>query len=183
MGERATIGRERLRHRLIGVAVLVAAALLVAPLVLERPAAPEQASGLLGRIPERPAEVRVEVIPLSPPMAARAADAPPEQPSRQSTGEGPGDVPDPHAGLRPAPGEPPAWVVRLGSFSHRDNALALRERTRAAGFPGFVDEVIVDGRTMFRVNAGPELDRAQGETLRERLRREAGLDGFVAPHD
>jgi DedD protein len=184
----------RLRHRVVGAAVLAALIAIFVPAVLDfnRPA---ETRITRTNIPERPADLRVEEIPLVVPdarpavrdsgQAAEVREEPPGVASTQSSDEAESAAPDAAAAAAApaAPSARAAWVVRLGSFSSKDNAVALRNRVRTAGFDAFVDEVKVDGTTMYRVHVGPEIDRARGDALRERLARELKLDGLVVGYE
>jgi len=69
-----------------------------------------------------------------------------------------------------------AWVVQAGSFRERENALAVRDRLRRAGFPSFVTETDV-GTLTYRVQVGPMINLQQAERSRDKvmslLKREA----------
>lgn len=69
-----------------------------------------------------------------------------------------------------------AWVVQAGSFRERENALAVRDRLRRAGFPSFVTETEV-GTLTYRVQVGPMINLQQAESSRDKvmslLKREA----------
>jgi cell division septation protein DedD len=53
----------------------------------------------------------------------------------------------------------PAYYAQAGAFASRANAELLAERLRGAGIAGVsVIESTVDGRTLFRVRAGPSRD-------------------------
>jgi len=71
------------------------------------------------------------------------------------------------------------WVVQVGAFAKRDNALSLRERLRDAGFEAFIDPVSRGGERLHRVQVGPVLERAQAEDLERQLKRARDLDGLV----
>lgn len=70
-----------------------------------------------------------------------------------------------------------AWVVQAGSFGDQENAIALRERLRAAGFPSFVSEAGAAAGAprganvppVFRVQVGPMVNRERAVELRERV--------------
>ncbi|HFC54342.1 MAG TPA: sporulation protein [Gammaproteobacteria bacterium] len=75
-----------------------------------------------------------------------------------------------------------AWVVQLGSFSERANAMALRDRVRSRKYAAFVEAVATSQGTIYRVRVGPERTRARAEALQERLRKAFNLNGMVFPH-
>jgi rare lipoprotein A len=75
-----------------------------------------------------------------------------------------------------APAAGPAYYAQAGAFSSRANADALAARLTAAGIAGVsVAESTVDGRTVFRVRAGPAAGFAEFDALAERMRL-AGAD-------
>ena len=61
-------------------------------------------------------------------------------------------------------------------------ANALRERIRGAGFAAYVERAQTDAGVLWRVRAGPELQRARAEALRDQLKQRLQLDGLVVPH-
>ncbi len=61
-----------------------------------------------------------------------------------------------------------AWVVQAGSFRERENALAVRDRLRRAGFPSFVTETKV-GALTYRVQVGPMINLQQAERSRDKV--------------
>lgn len=75
-----------------------------------------------------------------------------------------------------------AFAVQLGALSSQADAEALRERARKAGFPAYVERVQTSTGTLWRVRVGPELQRANADRLRARLKAELGLDGNIVPH-
>ncbi len=80
----------------------------------------------------------------------------------------------------PATGATPtAWVVQLGSFSSEQNALTLRDRLRAKGYPAFVERVAEGEGVAIRVRIGPELLRSNAEALQQKLEQEMKLKGIV----
>ena len=71
------------------------------------------------------------------------------------------------------------WAVQLGALASEEDANTLRGRLRAAGFAGFVDKVTSDNKTLWRVRAGPEIERANAEKLRDRIKDKLKLEGLV----
>ena len=77
---------------------------------------------------------------------------------------------------------PSAWAAQVGSFAERRNALVLRNRLRAKGYPAFTEAVVGEQGEVTRVLVGPEAARDRTLATIEALRRDAGLDGFVVRH-
>jgi len=71
------------------------------------------------------------------------------------------------------------WAVQLGAFKTVDDANKLRGRLQAAGFAGYVDRLAADGQTLWRVRVGPEVDRANADKLRERIKAQLRIDGMI----
>lgn len=72
-----------------------------------------------------------------------------------------------------------AFAVQLGALKTADDANKLRDRVRGAGFAAFVDKVNANGTTLWRVRAGPEVDRAAAEKLRTGIKDKLKLDGMI----
>ena len=76
-----------------------------------------------------------------------------------------------------------AWVVQLGSFGSEENATALNDRLRKAGFASFTEPLKQgDGSVSWRVRVGPELRRSDAQTLRERISKSIGIDGIIVAY-
>jgi len=75
-----------------------------------------------------------------------------------------------------------SWVVQMGSFSERANAMALRDRIRTRRYPAYVEAVATRKGTIYRVRVGPEHSRAKAEALQAKLRKVFNLNGIVFPH-
>ena len=83
---------------------------------------------------------------------------------------------------KPAPGKPglSAWVIQVGSFSNPDNARKLVQRLRAAGLDTMEPQpAVVNGKQLYRVKVGPELDKPNAEKLLPKVKEVAGLQGTV----
>jgi rare lipoprotein A len=86
-------------------------------------------------------------------------------------------APDSATGPAPVVVAGPAYYAQAGAFASRANAELLAERLRGAGIAGVsVIESTVDGRTLFRVRAGPVPGFPEFDALIERMRA-AGADG------
>ncbi len=125
--------------------------------------------------PASPQTKQSDDLPVS---GETPAPPPPETPPsvKQPAKKPPSEMPK-DAGARPQ-----AWVVQLGSFSERANAMALRDRIRNKRYPAYVEAVATEQGTIYRVRVGPERTRAKAEALQAKLRKEFNLNGMVFPH-
>jgi cell division septation protein DedD len=71
------------------------------------------------------------------------------------------------------------FAVQVAAMGSQADANALRDKLRAAGFDGFTDSVTSDGRTLWRVRAGPQTQRADAERVRDQIKARLGMAGNV----
>ena len=71
------------------------------------------------------------------------------------------------------------WVVQLGSFSNQKNADELSEKLQKMAYHVFVEQITQDGQTVYRVRIGPQRQRSDADTIRDRLARELQLKAMV----
>ncbi len=169
---------ERLKRRLVGAVVLVSLAVIFLPMLVER-----EPSGEVriesSNIPPRPADLEqfrssVLPVPLDEPLIPPVSET---QPPPDSEPPDPGDEesaepPQPRTGLS-------AWVVQVASLSSRESADKLQAQLRAKGYTAFVEPVSLQGKDLFRVRVGPELDRKRAELMVEGIRGAVDLKGQV----
>ncbi|KLD77013.1 sporulation protein, partial [Xanthomonas hyacinthi DSM 19077] len=74
------------------------------------------------------------------------------------------------------------FAVQLGAFAKAEDANALRDKVRAAGFSAFVEQVRTDKGALNRVRVGPVANRADAEQLRAQVASKVGISGMVRPH-
>jgi DedD protein len=72
-----------------------------------------------------------------------------------------------------------SYVIQVGSFGDRKNALLLRDKLRKAGFTAFVESVTSQGKVMTRVKVGPVVKRSEAEDLVQRLDKQMKLQGQI----
>jgi cell division septation protein DedD len=86
----------------------------------------------------------------------------------------------------PKPAAPAAadvgFAVQLAAFSKPADAIALRDRARAAGFSAFTETVPTDKGNLVRVRIGPVASRAEAERLQAQVQAKLGLAGVVRSH-
>lgn len=151
------------------VAASPAAAPSVAQSAAPTPAVTTQA---LPPEPAKPAPAKPTPAPATTTAAtppAKPATAPAEKPA-----------------ARPEPPKPAAssigFAVQLGAFSKPEEANALRDKVRAAGFSAFVEQVRTDKGTLSRVRVGPVASRADADQLKAQVAAKFGISGMVRPH-
>jgi DedD protein len=93
---------------------------------------------------------------------------------------------------KPAPSEPKtrtklkqpsnAFALQVSTVTIKDNAYALRDKLRKAGYTAYVETRTKNGKTSYRVRIGPELDMSRLEKMKARIKKEQGLDGFIVNH-
>ena len=71
-----------------------------------------------------------------------------------------------------------AWALQVGSFSRQANAINMRDKFRASGYPAYV----VQQKDSFRVRIGPELDRSRIEKLQQKIIKEKNIKGLLVKH-
>ncbi|WP_295429780.1 SPOR domain-containing protein, partial [uncultured Thiodictyon sp.] len=85
-------------------------------------------------------------------------------------------------GKAPAPGANagmPSWVIQVASSPNQANAAELEGKLRADGFAAFIEKAEVNGRAFYRVQVGPQLERAQAEQTVARLREKHKVDPLI----
>ncbi len=185
-----------IKQRLVGAIVLVALGVIFIPMLLEGPEQPvvppvsempePESLPPVSQLHEFPPPAEV---PARPPVAVLGPEAEQEQqqdaapaPEKRATSRPAGEpapAPKPQAEPGPAGREegspsrklPQAWVVQVGSFSRRDNALALRDRLRKAGFATQVEQVTLAKGTTYRVRVGPYPQRREADKAQAKLKK------------
>lgn len=75
-----------------------------------------------------------------------------------------------------------AWTLQVGSFDDQGNALILRDKLQAEGFPAYVDSSKTQKKIRYRVRIGPELDRLRLVKLKEKVYKTNKLKGMIVNH-
>jgi DedD protein len=105
---------------------------------------------------------RLEPLSTPTPQQPEQPVAPPPERSSAS--------PEPTAaGPKPVPSGATAWVVQVASLGSSSAAQKLQNELRGQGYPAFVEQALVNGKTYYRVRVGPEVDRGRADALAARL--------------
>ncbi|CAP52766.1 SPOR domain-containing protein [Xanthomonas campestris pv. campestris] len=175
------------------VVTLDAGANAPAPVTAPTPstAAPKPAGSTTAAATTAP--TKTESLPPEPakPVAAvpKPAEAPKPAPAKPETPKPEPSKPEPAKPVAAAPTAPAApaasgvgFAVQLGAFGRAEDANALRDRVRAAGFSAFVEQVRTDKGALNRVRVGPVANRGDAEQLRAQVAAKVGISGMVRPH-
>lgn len=142
------------------------------------PAAPSASTPSAATAPSASSNpVRSESLPPSTPAAK--PEPPKPAPKPEATASKPATAPT-------TPAAPAAsgvgFAVQLGAFGQANDANALRDKVRAAGFSAFVEQVRTEKGTLHRVRVGPVANRADAEQLKAQVAAKVGVAGMVRPH-
>lgn len=164
----------KLKQRLVGATILSALAVIFVPMIFEE--SHTEPGTREFKIPEMPAQLENEAPgSLKAPSDAELGLAPEEvSPPVNESDTASTPETDDSAPLR-------AWVVQVGSFNDEENANALRDQIRKAGYPSYVESATSQAGIKYRVRVGPELDRQRAIDQRDRIASKFKLKGIVLP--
>ena len=157
--------KQRARRRLIGAIALLAALVLILPMVLDKEPkrstndiavhipAPQQTPTIPEQVPQEP-EVKPAVIPppaLEP--SAPVATAPPliEKPVNAAANHG--------------------FFVQVGVFSKAENVKSVQAKLAKNGMTAVVESIKTSGGSRTRVRVGPFDNRAEADDALSKIRR------------
>lgn len=187
----------RLKQRLVGAVVLVALAVIFIPILLS--GGREMEMPVFGsNVPERSAEIKniqhieIENAPATPhsvnpkriPIAAGMPE--PKIVKEKNTKS----IVDKIVALtkeeekkeqKPTVNKN-VWAVQVGSFGNKSNALGLKNKLRKKNIHAFVERIIKNNKTVYRVRVGPEISRKKAEMLKVKLKKEFKLSGLIVKH-
>lgn len=190
---------DRLKQRLIGAIVLVALAVIFIPMILDGGGG-KTLSPFGQAIPDKPpalkklesAEVKPVEAPPVPDMTERqlvdkhAAAIKTETPPVKNTIDvkpvetkkteiAKTTLATDKKGVK-------AWVVQVGSFESRKNALALRDKLLKHKYRAFVESITSNGHVNYRVRIGPEVRRSSAEATQKSIQKTLKINGVVMGH-
>lgn len=71
------------------------------------------------------------------------------------------------------------WVIQIGSFKNKANALRLVNQLRASGYKAFIQQVSTSLGSSTRVFVGPEPKHASARAIVKKLKAELKINGIV----
>lgn len=185
-----------LKRRVIGATVLVALGVIFIPMILsggrdemplfgsnipDKPKAIKRLKSL--EIPKAPVvekseEIRIPVAEHLPPANIELKKSAPQL--KEESAKQNGNAKQTKA--RQTASSPKAWVVQVGSFGKRANALALQKKLRKHQFPAFVEFVKNRDGSVYRVRVGPEVKRAKAVATMQAIHTKLKIKGVVLSH-
>ena len=175
-----------LKHRLVGAAVLIVAAVIVLPLVLTGQKQGHR-HALIGNggtsVPIQKTFIsRIEVD--NPDVSAETVKDKPEPSKETDSQESAKDVKNQgNNDNRPVAdtvGSPSGWVVRVGVFQLPENANKRQSLLDENGFNVNLEETKLDGKTAIRVFLGPFSSEEEAERMKAQAVMVTNDKAFVA---
>ena len=71
------------------------------------------------------------------------------------------------------------WIVQVGTFSNRENAIHLRSKLTSHGHTVHTETVKLAGKTATRLRVGPFREKGEAEKAQTQIRKETGVQGMV----
>lgn len=75
------------------------------------------------------------------------------------------------------------WILQIGIYSSKDNALKQRNQIRKSGFVCFVDEISVNKKLQYRVRVGPYATRDEAASQQSSIQSRMKLKSLIKPHE
>ncbi|MES2858428.1 MAG: SPOR domain-containing protein [Pseudomonadota bacterium] len=133
--------------------------------------------------PAKPAVATTASVPANAPaVAPKPAESAPKP---VAAAPAPAATAKPPAVPAPTPAASASgtgFAVQVGAFAAANDATALRDKLRGAGFNAFTESVRTDKGTLTRVRVGPAMTRAEADQLKASVQAKLGIAGMVRPH-
>lgn len=135
-------------------------------------------------IPEKPAssETAPPQIAIETPVKKEIVIEKPVEPPVAVVAPAVKPTPKPKSASKRVTISDSGFVVQVGSFSQRQNAMVLSDKLEAAGFPAFVESGKNKDKTIFRVKVGPQATRSDADKLRQKILESEKLKGIIVAH-
>lgn len=178
---------KQLQQRLVGAVVLVSLGVIFIPALLDGAGYKSRHSRSI-EIPVEPkfaplTQLEVAKIQTPKELVANKAFEKHDSESKSDPVKVTAPAPKPTVVKKKKAVEPvQAWVVQVGTFSQKSNALVLQDKLRADKHPAFITDIKVKGKTSYKVKIGPVVDKVRAEKLKEKIKKTHDLDGYVIRH-
>lgn len=171
-----------LKHRLLGAAVLVSAAVIFLPLIFSEREPPAELKSA-GDAPKEAAPDAAPVPAAAPSEYALPAPAPePAAAAPEKKPAAPAAEPAPVEAAPAAPKPAKGWVVQVGIFANAANAAKLADKLKTQGHDVLLEGIVHNGEKRQRLRVGPFADKAAAQQAQARIQQAHGIAGAVLSH-
>lgn len=175
---------ERLKHRLLGAAILIALGVLLLPGFFRDK--DNYQIDTQSQIPEKPSITTLDfdgptpVETVEPVPSPDTMFAPAEEPESVAESSAASSV---SASAEEDPVLPKGWVIQVGSFGNKEAAENLVKSLQTEGQKAYLRSVMTDKGSMHRVFIGPKLDRKDAEAVKQAVDKQFNLTSKIYPYD
>ena len=185
------------KYRIVGAVILVSLVVIFVPMVLNESEPPPELK-THGDSPPRgdSTDTRVIVSPVTPdaPRAlsggapstqttGRAVDATtasaPKTEAAASLSRSSATPEKPSLPSTPAEKITKGWIVQVGTFTHTENAIRLRDKLKNQGHTVLTETTTVSGKKALRLRVGPFQDQEQASQSMAKIRKDTGVKAVV----
>ncbi|MEX2163830.1 MAG: SPOR domain-containing protein [Sulfuricaulis sp.] len=202
MAERDDAGYEvNPKYRIVGAIILVSLVVIFVPMVLNESEPPPELKARSNSLPQgNSADTRVIVSPVTPEAPRAVTEGVPNTqtttPAIAATStsatkiEPKTEAPATQSRPLPAPEKPnptstlaenitKGWIVQVGTFTHIENAVRLRDKLKKQGHTVLTETTTVAGKKALRLRVGPFQDKEQASQSMAKIRKETGVKAVV----
>jgi DedD protein len=173
--------KERLKHRLLGAAILVALGVLLLPGFFRDKDA--YSVNTQSQIPTKPSITAVDFDGPTPVEGVEPAPAPETMfvPEELPVVEG-SNVDEAVASSVASVKLPEAWVIQVASFGQKEAAEKLLKELQTEGQKAYLRSVVTDKGTMHRLFIGPKMDKQEAITIKTAIDKRLKVDARILPY-
>lgn len=185
------------KYRIVGAVILVSLVVIFVPMVLNESEPPPELKAH-GEPPPRgdSTDTRVVVSPVAPDAPrALSGGAPSTQTTAPAVDATTASAPKTEAAAslsrssatpeKPSLPSTPAekitkgWIVQVGTFTHTENAIRLRDKLKNQGHTVLTETTTVSGKKALRLRVGPFQDQEQASQSMAKIRKDTGVKAVV----
>ncbi len=146
---------QELKQRIVGAVVITSLAVIFVPMLFDDPI--DQSGEIIGQlsIPKLPAKTN-QIFAVLPKSFTDVINLP--KPKNIKRLESKNKV-----------NKLQHWFIQVGIFANKDNAIVLKHKIKAQGFPVNIKAIKTDKGAMYRVRVGPELDKKRAEGIKIKI--------------
>lgn len=179
---------ERLKHRLLGAAILIALGVLLLPGFFRDKDAYDV--NTQSQIPVKPSITAVDFDGPTPVEGVEPAPEPetmfvPQESSVESvkntTTETTASFSASSSASSTSVKLPEAWVIQVGSFGQKEAAEKLLKELQTEGEKAYLRSVVTDKGTMHRLFIGPKMDKQEALATKSTIDKRLKVDARILP--